>query len=215
MVERFLKVVSANSDLVDTQPLQPLGGRRKRLFDLALATAMLTLLAPIMLAVAALVRIVMGRPVIFVDQRVGFNGRAFERYNFRTMGADAYMASNPQVARERCETRELQSDPGGDCLGRLLRESGLDKLPQLFNVIRGDMSLVGPRPIVPEELAQYGPQAHLYLKARPGLTGAWRTSDQKRLSFAARVDRDSDYVLRWSMWLDVALLISSSRFRRY
>ncbi len=194
---------------------QPIGGRTKRAFDLALATATLVLAAPIMLVIAALIRGFMAGPVIYGQQRIGFNSKVFVCYKFRTgaVGADVilerHLVTNSDAAREWRETRKLLNDPRVDCLGRVLLNSSLDELPQLFNVLRGDMSLIGPRPVAPHELSCYGPDAQLYLKARPGLTGMWRTSGRNRLSYAARLDCDRDYVLHWSLWRDLALLIKT------
>ena len=194
---------------------QPLGGRMKRAFDVALAAAMLILVAPIMLVVIALIRAFMGGPAIFAQQRIGFNGEVFVCYKFRTMAVNAegllhrHLATNPEAAREWHETRKLLNDPRVSCLGRVLRKSSLDELPQLFNVLRGDMSLIGPRPIVPEELRCYGRHAHVYFRARPGLTGMWQTSGRNRVSYPARVVRDRYYVHHWSLWLDLVLLIKT------
>lgn len=194
---------------------QPLGGRPKRAFDVALAAAMLILLAPIMLTVTALVGVFMGAPIIFAHRRIGFNGKAFVCYKFRTMPVNAeellrgHLAADPKAAREWRERRKLLNDPRVNCLGRVLRKSSLDELPQLFNVLRGDMSLIGPRPIVSDELKCYGRHAQAYLKARPGLTGVWRTSGQNRVDYAARVARDRYYFRHWSLWLDIVLLLKT------
>jgi exopolysaccharide production protein ExoY len=195
------------------QRAQPVGGRPKRVVDIVLATAILILAAPIMLMVAALIRFAMGGPVIFSQQRLGFNGQVFTCYKFRTMAVDAaerlrrHLAADPQAAREWAETQKLRNDPRIGRLGQALRKSSLDELPQLFNVLRGDMSLVGPRPIVIDEIWRYGRNAHAYFSARPGLTGVWQTSGRNRVSYAARVARDRYYVRKWSLWLDVLLLI--------
>jgi exopolysaccharide production protein ExoY len=182
---------------------QPLGGFTKRLLDIVLATAILIVAAPIMLAVAALIRVIMGGPVLFSQQRLGFNGRVFICYKFRSMAVDAgeqlrrHLTADPEAAREWVETQKLRSDPRIGWLGRVLRKSSLDELPQLFNVLRGDMSLVGPRPIVIDELWRYGRHAHAYFRARPGLTGMRQTSGRNRVSYAIRVARDCYYVRKW------------------
>jgi exopolysaccharide production protein ExoY len=194
---------------------QPVGGFAKRLVDIVLAAAILILAAPIMLMVAALIRIVMGGPVLFSQQRLGFNGRVFTCYKFRSMAVDAgellrrHLAVDPEAAREWAETQKLRNDPRIGRLGHVLRKSSLDELPQLFNVLRGDMSLIGPRPIVIDEIWRYGRNAHVYFSARPGLTGMWQTSGRNRVSYAARVARDRYYVRKWSLWLDVVLLVKT------
>lgn len=165
--------------------------------------------------VAALIRLVMGGPVIFAHERVGFGGRTFACYKFRTMTADSdamlahYLAGNPQAAAEWHTTRKLLNDPRVCCLGSILRKSSIDELPQLYNVLRGDMSLVGPRPVVPDELERYGSHAREYLKARPGLTGVWQTSGRNRVSYRRRVALDCFYARRWSLWLDLILLVKT------
>ena len=194
---------------------QPLGGLPKRVLDITVASIALVLLLPLMLIVTALVRIFMGGPAIFAQQRVGVGGRMFTCYKFRTMVANGeevlrrHLDADPKASQEWKETRKLANDPRVGCLGNVLRKSSLDELPQLFNVLRGDMSLVGPRPVVPEELAYYGRHVGVYLKARPGLTGAWQVSGRNRLSYAARVARDRHYVRHWSLAVDLAVLIKT------
>jgi len=194
---------------------QAVGGLRKRVLDLTVASLALVLLLPLMLIVTVLVRIVMGGPVIFAQQRIGLGGRVFTCYKFRTMVTNGeevlgrHFAADPEAAREWKETRKLANDPRVGCLGNILRKSSIDELPQLFNVLRGDMSLVGPRPVVPDELEYYGRHVQSYLKARPGLTGVWQISGRNRLSYADRVAKDRHYVRHWSLAVDLAVLIKT------
>ena len=193
-------------------PPEPLGGRAKRTVDVALALALLILATPLMLVVAGLIRLLMGGPVVFGHKRVGYRGRVFICYKFRTMAANTqellerHLADNPEAAREWRATRKLANDPRVTTLGHILRKSSLDELPQLFNVLRGDMSLIGPRPIVPEEVARYGRHTEAYFSARPGITGVWQTSGRNSVSYRARVARDRYYARNWSLWLDLVLL---------
>lgn len=181
--------------------------------DVAISLLALVLLAPIMLMVAGLIRLTMGGPVIFAQRRVGFDGSLFVCYKFRTMVADAdevlkrHLAADPRAAREWLETRKLQNDPRISCIGRSLRKSSLDELPQLFNVLRGDMSIVGPRPVVPPEISRYGAHAAEYLRARPGLTGLWQVSGRNKLTYTRRIALDRLYVRNWSVWFDLWILI--------
>jgi exopolysaccharide production protein ExoY len=197
----------------ERQAGQPVGGAFKRAFDIVGALVILVLAAPIMITVAALIRMALGGPAIFAQRRVGFDGREFVCYKFRTMGTDAaevlrrHLASDPAAAQEWQSTRKLRQDPRVGCLGNILRKSSLDELPQLFNVLRGDMSLVGPRPVVPEEIARYGRHANACLRARPGLTGIWQTSGRNRISYTGRVARDLYYARNWSIWLDLLVLM--------
>ena len=193
----------------------PLGGRKKRVVDFTLAAAALTLAAPIMLLAATLICVFMGGPIIFAQRRVGYRGRHFICYKFRTMSRDAqvllrqHLAANPEAAREWHTTQKLANDPRVSRLGRILRKSSLDELPQLFNVLRGDMSLVGPRPIVPEEVRKYGRYFHAYAIARPGITGMWQTNGRNTVSYSARVARDRYYARHWSLRLDLLLLLKT------
>jgi exopolysaccharide production protein ExoY len=190
----------------------PLGGFAKRALDVVLASVALLLLAPLMLTVGVLIRVFLGGPVVFSQKRVGFRGRVFTCYKFRTMIVDAkavlerHLAENPEAAREWKATRKLRNDPRITCLGRVLRKSSIDELPQLFNFLRGEMSLVGPRPVVAEELQYYGRRLRHYLKARPGLTGVWQTGGRTQLSYQQRVACDSFYVRNWSTRLDLTML---------
>jgi exopolysaccharide production protein ExoY len=120
-----------------------------------------------------------------------------------------HLARDARAAWQWQEARKLQDDPRVGCMGRILRRSSLDELPQLINVLRGHMSLVGPRPIVPEELKYYGRRVGEYCKARPGLTGLWQTTGRNRLTYEARVARDCYYTRNWSVWLDIALLVKT------
>jgi exopolysaccharide production protein ExoY len=194
---------------------KPLGGTPKRLLDIVGASIALVLLAPLMLIVAALVRLLLGRQVLFSQKRVGFDGKVFVCYKFRSMVLEAdevlrqHLVANPVAAQEWLETRKLKSDPRVSCLGNVLRKSSIDELPQLFNVLRGDMSLVGPRPVLPDEIMRYGHRACAYLQARPGLTGMWQANGRNSVGYLGRIARDCYYARHWSLWLDLLLLIKT------
>jgi exopolysaccharide production protein ExoY len=193
----------------------PLGGWPKRALDLVGASIALVLLAPLMLTVAVLVRIVLGGPVIFVHRRVGFDGAPFDCYKFRTMMKDAdavlhrHLSADADAAREWRETQKLRKDPRVGGLGHVLRKSSIDELPQLFNVLRGDMSLVGPRPVLPDELSRYGQYAPAYLEARPGLTGMWQANGRNAVGYRGRIARDRYYARHWSLALDLKLILKT------
>lgn len=195
---------------VTTNP--PLGGLLKRIMDLVIAAMALIMAAPVMIVVALLIRMTAGGPAVFSHSRVGLGGKPFNCYKFRTMVANseevlkAYLEANPHVSMEWAETHKIRSDPRVTLLGRVLRKSSLDELPQLFNIIRGDMSCVGPRPIVKEELKRYGDHLGEYLRTRPGLTGLWQVSGRSSMDYADRVALDSQYVRNWSVWLDMVIL---------
>jgi exopolysaccharide production protein ExoY len=191
----------------------PLGGRSKRMADVLIAATALVLAAPVMLVVALLIRMTLGGPTVFSHSRVGFRGKPFNCYKFRSMVANSaevlsqHLANNPDAAREWEECRKLRNDPRVTLLGQMLRKSSLDELPQLFNVLRGEMSCIGPRPIVQDELCRYGSHVGEYLQARPGLTGLWQVSGRSSTDYAERVSLDSHYVRNWSPWLDFVILL--------
>lgn len=190
----------------------PLGGSSKRILDIGIAVVAIILLLPPMLLVMGLIKLTMGSPIFFSHVRIGFRGKAFHCYKLRTMvtGADKMLArhlkSDPQAAQEWRETRKLRRDPRVTFIGHLLRKSSLDEVPQLINVLRGEMSCVGPRPVTADELPRYGPHATEYLQTRPGVTGIWQVSGRNSLNYADRIALDSRYVRTWSLWNDLVIL---------
>jgi len=191
---------------------RPLGGRAKRIVDIVVAGIALILASPVMLLITVLIRIIYGAPALFAHPRIGFGGKPFICYKFRTMANNSeqillkHLASDPKAAEEWSQNRKFRNDPRVTRLGRLLRKSSLDELPQLFNVLRGEMSCVGPRPVVADELPRYGNLVGDYLRARPGLTGAWQVMGRDHIDYPSRVSIDSDYVRNWSIWSDFVIL---------
>lgn len=190
----------------------PLLGRvGKRIFDLAGALVLLLLLAPAMLLLMWRLR-AEGGSAIYGHVRVGRGGRQFRCFKFRTMVPDAdrrlaeLLASDPEAKAEWEREFKLKNDPRVTRLGDFLRRSSVDELPQLFNVVRGEMSLVGPRPVVEAELARYGDKLDDYLAVRPGMTGLWQVSGRNDTSYERRVALDSDYVRNWSFRRDISIL---------
>lgn len=183
--------------------------------DIAIASIALLALAPLLLVVAALVRVSMGGRVLFSQERIGAGSSRFTCWKFRTMPVNAdeilrlHLLANPEAAKEWRETRKLQNDPRVGCLASVLRKSSLDELPQLFNVLRGDMSIVGPRPIVTPELPCYGRYAAECFQVRPGLTGMWQVSGRNGVDYSTRVALDLFYARRWSIWLDLWILVKT------
>jgi exopolysaccharide production protein ExoY len=178
-----------------------------------IASTALLFLMPMILFVAALVLLTMGRPVFFSQERVGFRGQRFKCMKFRSMVKDApkaletFLAANPQARLEWAQTQKLRHDPRVTWLGRILRKSSLDELPQLFNILRGEMSCIGPRPVLPVELERYGRHSVAYKNARPGLTGLWQVSGRSNTSYEERVRLDRIYVRRWSLGFDIRILL--------
>ena len=191
---------------------KPLGGSTKRVIDVTIALTTIVLLLPLSLTIMGLVKLVMGGPIFFAHTRVGYRGKSFHCYKFRTMVANAeevlarHLAQDPKAAQEWREIMKLRNDPRVTFIGRLLRKSSLDELPQLINVLRGEMSCVGPRPVVASELQRYGAHAAEYLRTRPGLTGLWQVSGRNGIDYANRVALDSHYVRNWSLWNDFIIL---------
>lgn len=194
-------------------PPAPLGGRAKRLADLVIALCALALASPVMLIVALVIKLTTGGPALYSHMRVGFGGKPFRCYKFRSMVSNSdevlreFLALNPDAARQWEENRKLKRDPRITFLGMLLRKSSLDELPQLFNILRGEMSCVGPRPIVADELCRYGNCVGYYLAARPGLTGLWQVTGRSSTDYSIRVALDSHYIRNWSLRADLVILV--------
>lgn len=186
----------------------------KRIFDLVVALVLLVILALPFAFIAWLIRRD-GGAAIFSHKRVGQSGREFACFKFRTMRVDAeeqlrlLLASDPAVREEWEREFKLRKDPRITRIGQFLRQTSLDELPQLFNVIRGEMSLVGPRPVIQAELACYGEDVDYFLLVRPGITGLWQVSGRNDVDYVTRVYLDTWYVKNWSMWYDVAILFKT------
>jgi undecaprenyl-phosphate galactose phosphotransferase len=183
----------------------------KTAFDQITAALLVVLFAPLLAALALVVR-ADGGPVFFRQPRVGAGGREFSCLKFRSMVTDAdgrlqnLLRSDPRAAAEWAADRKLANDPRITKVGRFLRQSSLDELPQLFNVLSGQMSLVGPRPIVAAEVPRYGRNIEYYYETKPGLTGLWQVSGRSDISYARRVRLDVWYVRNWTLLHDVAIL---------
>ena len=186
----------------------------KRAFDVLTALILLLLLAAPMLWLAWRIR-QDGGAAIFAHKRIGQGGKVFKCLKFRTMHIDAERAlrellqQDPALQEEWSREFKLRNDPRLTVVGRLLRHTSLDELPQLFNVIRGDMSLVGPRPVVQDELCRYGEDVDYFLMVRPGMTGLWQVSGRNNASYDTRVYLDTWYVKNWSLWYDLAILFKT------
>ena len=190
----------------------------KRAVDIVGALAIGLLALPAMIVAAIIIKIRSPGPVFYQHVRVGRGGRWFKTLKFRTMVKDAdrvlkdYLARHPELQEEWDRDHKLRHDPRIiPVVGRLLRLTSLDELPQLWNVLRGEMSLVGPRPIVSEEVAKYQSWYSLYTQVRPGLTGLWQVSGRNGTSYEDRVRLDAYYVMNWSPWMDMYILLRTVR----
>lgn len=208
---------SALLSLAHVASRKAVGATLHRRFNQLAAAVLLLIFSPLMLAVAVLITRRDGPPVFFRHYRVGLEGRLFRCYKFRTMylDADAVLAellrTDPQARLEWARDQKLGRDPRVTPVGRFLRRTSLDELPQLFNVLRGEMALVGPRPITVNELSRYGPVRWNYLSVLPGMTGLWQVSGRSSTTYEQRVALDREYVDHRSLWLDISILLRTVR----
>jgi Undecaprenyl-phosphate galactose phosphotransferase WbaP len=184
----------------------------KRAIDLSIALTALTVSFPLLVAIAAAVKFTSRGPIFYGHSRIGRHGKRFKAWKFRTMRADAdavlreHLAKNPAARAEWHRDHKLRDDPRVTSFGRLARRLSLDELPQIWNVLLGDMSLVGPRPIVEDEIWRYGDIFRLYTTVKPGITGMWQVSGRNDIGYTDRVLLDQFYIRHWSPWLDVYIL---------
>ncbi|WP_338064767.1 exopolysaccharide biosynthesis polyprenyl glycosylphosphotransferase [Thermus parvatiensis] len=184
----------------------------KRIIDVGLSLIGGLLLLPFLALIAILIKLDSPGPVLYGHTRIGQNGRRFKAWKFRSMVKDAdkvlkeYLEKHPELREEWERDQKLRSDPRVTRIGRILRQTSLDELPQLWNVLRGEMSLVGPRPIVQDEVIKYGEKFALYIKVKPGMTGLWQVSGRNDTTYQERVNLDIYYIRNWSLWLDLYIL---------
>lgn len=184
----------------------------KRSFDIAASALALLLLSPLMLVLCLLIRLDSKGPAFFIHRRYGKDGRPLNMLKFRTMYTNAQEMMEdftPEQKREWTENFKLTDDPRITRIGKFLRKTSMDELPQLINVLRGEMSLVGPRPVVEEELKKYGEEQAVFLSAVPGLTGYWQAYARSDCSYERRMQMELEYVRRASLWLDVKILFAT------
>ncbi len=195
----------------------PLPRFTKRLMDLGASLAGGIVLLPVLFYLAIAVKMSSRGPVLYGHERIGRYGGRFKAWKFRTMFQDSnhkleqYLEENPEAKEEWERDQKLRHDPRITRIGRFLRKTSLDELPQLWNVICGDMSLVGPRPIVTKEIEKYGPYFGLYTMVKPGITGLWQVSGRNNTTYEERVQLDAYYVRNWSPWVDAFLLLKTIR----
>ena len=184
----------------------------KRMIDVVLSLFGLVLISPFVVIIAILIKIDSKGPVFFKHHRIGKNGKPFSMYKFRTMkdGAEAMINDfTPEQLEEWSENFKLKDDPRITRIGKFLRKTSLDELPQLVNILRGDMSIVGPRPVIEVELEEYGNDKDEFLSIRPGLTGWWASNGRSEISYPERCSYELYYVRNESFWLDVKVMFLS------
>ncbi|WFS03319.1 sugar transferase [Rhizobium tumorigenes] len=187
-------------------------GWLKRLIDIIVAVLALAILSPMLVMVAFALYLTQGSGILISHRRIGKNGVIFPCLKLRTMCKDGdevlaqHLATHPVDLAEWNATRKLRNDPRVTFIGKTLRKNSIDEIPQLLNVIRGEMSLVGPRPITPNETSFYGRYIHEYMAVRPGLTGLWQVSGRSETTYRQRVELDVKYVTQHSIWGDIVIM---------
>ncbi len=185
----------------------------KRIFDLVLSTLIFSIISPLFLVFAVLIKITSPGPVFFIQERIGKNGKIFKALKFRSMYIDAEeklkeILKKDKKAKEHFEKFwKLKEDPRITKIGKFLRNTSLDELPQIINVFKGEMSLIGPRPYLPSELEQIGEPFNIISSVVPGITGLWQVSGRSDTDYNFRIQTDIWYVQNWNLWLDIIILI--------
>ncbi|MFN4025634.1 MAG: sugar transferase [Hyphomonas sp.] len=202
--------------LSDTyNPVPPSAFTAKRAFDIFVACLALILVAPLLLVIGVMIRLQDGRPAVYSQKRYGLNGRVFNCLKLRSMVPDAaerlqdVLEADAAAKAEWSATQKLTNDPRVTPIGRFIRASSIDELPQLINVIRGDMSLVGPRPITLSERPRYGENFAYYCSVLPGITGLWQISGRSNVCYQHRVTLDVTYAQTRSFWGDVKIILKT------
>ena len=194
---------------------RPLNRYIKTMFDFVVTLVGTVMISPVLLFIALWIYKDSPGPVIFKHMRIGKNGKPFPCYKFRSMCVDAkikleeLLETDPEAKAEWERDFKLRNDPRVTKSGAFLRKTSLDELPQIFNVLKGEMSLVGPRPIIHEELERYGEYVDDYLMVKPGITGMWQVSGRSDIDYEERVLLDSWYVRNWSVWIDIVMLFKT------
>ena len=182
----------------------------KRLFDIVFSATLILLTLPIQLIAAALIGVTSGWPIVFVQDRYGYNGRVVRLYKFRTMGKNAEAAQAELMAQNERDGAafKMKSDPRVTPVGRILRKTSIDELPQLFNVLKGEMSIVGPRPLPLADYARMDNVSHRRrLSVLPGITGPWQISNRDKVSFEEWMQMDIDYIDNWRLATDLKIVL--------
>ena len=187
----------------------------KKFIDYTFALLATIIILPLMIICAIIIKSTSKGAIIYKAHRLGTGGKIFSIYKFRTMQEDSeehfeeYLENNPEAKTEWLKTFKLKKDPRVTWVGNILRKTSLDELPQLFNVLKGDMSLIGPRPIVKSEKKYYGDKFEMISSVKPGITGLWQVSGRSELDYEERVELDCYYLMNWNIWLDIFILMKT------
>lgn len=195
----------------DAYPRHPAHELAKRFIDIIVSSVGLIILGPVLLILALAVKITSRGPVVFAQDRIGFNGRVFKMYKFRSMvtNAEELKEQLSHLNEMSGPVFKIKNDPRVTAVGRFIRRTSLDELPQLLNVLKGDMSLVGPRPPLPGEVKTYDCKYRKRLAVKPGITCTWQISGRNEVNFEKWMEMDADYVDHWSLWLDMEILVKT------
>jgi exopolysaccharide biosynthesis polyprenyl glycosylphosphotransferase len=221
--ESGIPLLNVQIENIFTQPLSFVSVRNnllsknmlitKRIFDIVFSIFLIFLFSPIIVIAAILIKLTSKGPIFYIQKRPGRFGKIIKIYKFRTMYLDAdkkleeILKNNEELREEFMKYRKLKNDPRITPLGRFLRRFSIDEIPQLFNVLKGDMSIVGPRPYQIDEIEHMGEYKDIVLSVKPGLTGLWQISGRSDLSFQAKLKIETWYVLNWNLWLDLFIII--------
>ncbi|OGN73491.1 MAG: hypothetical protein A2X25_03260 [Chloroflexi bacterium GWB2_49_20] len=198
---------------VQRKLLNPTERLLKRVLDLLITLFASIIALPVLLVCALLIRLDSPGPIFYSQKRLGYQGKDIQVWKFRTMNKDAdkvledYLRENPELHSEWRAAHKIKNDPRITRVGKLLRKTSLDELPQMWNVLVGDMSWVGPRPIVQDEVSHYQESYLMYVQVRPGITGLWQSSGRSSTNYKYRVNLDEYYISHWSIWLDIYILL--------
>jgi lipopolysaccharide/colanic/teichoic acid biosynthesis glycosyltransferase len=198
--------------IVSDASSKPIYEKTKRCFDFISSLVAIIVFSPVFLAIAVLVKLDSEGPAFFGHKRLGKNGEFIKVYKFRTMKKNAeelLKQLTPEQKSEFAKNFKLENDPRVTKLGDFLRRSSIDELPQLFNILKGDMSVVGPRPIVKEELRLYGRYRDKFLSVKPGLTGNWQANGRSDTTYKERIQLDMDYIDNRSFWFDIMIILQT------
>jgi lipopolysaccharide/colanic/teichoic acid biosynthesis glycosyltransferase len=207
----FPKISESETLSLECKPMNPLALAAKRVLDVILATLGLLVLSPLLLLIALSIRLTSKGPIIYKSQRIGKNQKPFYMYKFRTMIPNAEQLRDALCQKENLNEQlfKLKNDHRVTPIGRFLRKYSLDEFPQLVNVIRGEMSLVGPRPYIPQESALFKAPFTARFSVMPGITGPWQVGGRSDLSFQQLCELELAYVQNWSLWTDALILLKT------
>jgi len=216
MSNRYIYNLDQYVGLMGMKQYEPELGKRlpmliKRTVDIVFSFCGIIILSPFLISIAAVIKLQDGGKVFHRRHVVGLNGKTFDAFKFRTMvgNADTLLGGDPKLKEEYENNFKLKNDPRITCIGKILRKLSLDELPQFFNVFIGEMSLVGPRMVTPEEMERYGEFKTERVKIRPGISGYWQVNGRQEVNYDERILMDRFYMYRWNIWMDIWIILKT------